>query len=44
MDDDSRRQILMLLKKKNMTPTEILAYFDFTLPALSDTFENFKKL
>jgi DNA-binding transcriptional ArsR family regulator len=35
MADDSRRQILMLLKKKSMTPTEILSHFDFTLPALS---------
>ena len=35
MADDSRREILMLLKKKNMTPTEILTHFDFTLPALS---------
>ena len=35
MADDSRRQILLLLKKKNMTPTEILSHFDFTLPALS---------
>ena len=35
MADDNRRQILMLLKKRNMTPTEILSYFDFTLPALS---------
>ena len=33
--DDSRRQILLLLKRKNMTPTEILSHFDFTLPALS---------
>ena len=35
MADDSRRQILLLLKKKSMTPTEILSHFDFTLPALS---------
>ncbi len=35
MADDSRRQILQLLKKKSMTPTEILSHFDFTLPALS---------
>ena len=33
--DDSRRRILLLLKKKSMIPTEILSYFDFTLPALS---------
>lgn len=35
MADDSRRQILLLLKKKSVTPTEILSHFDFTLPALS---------
>ena len=35
VSDDSRRTILLLLKKKNMTPTEILTHFDFTLPALS---------
>ena len=35
LSDDSRRQILLLLKKKSMTPTEILSHFDFTLPALS---------
>jgi DNA-binding transcriptional ArsR family regulator len=33
--DDSRREILMLLRKKEMTPTEIAKHFDFTLPALS---------
>ena len=33
--DDSRRAILLLLKKKDMTPTEILTHFNFTLPALS---------
>ena len=33
--DDSRRAILLLLKKKDMTPTEILKHFEFTLPALS---------
>ena len=35
MADDNRREILSLLKKKDMTPTEILSHFDFTLPALS---------
>ena len=33
--DDSRRQILLLLKRKNMTPTEISSHLDFTLSALS---------
>lgn len=33
--DDSRRQILVMLKEKERTPTEIAAHFDFTLPALS---------
>ncbi len=35
VSDDSRRAILLLLKKKDMTPTEILTHFNFTLPALS---------
>lgn len=33
--DDSRRQILVMLKQRERTPTEIAAHFDFTLPALS---------
>jgi DNA-binding transcriptional ArsR family regulator len=33
--DDSRRQVLMLLKSKERTPSEIATHFDFTLPALS---------
>jgi DNA-binding transcriptional ArsR family regulator len=33
--DDSRRQVLILLKDKDRTPTEIATHFDFTLPALS---------
>jgi DNA-binding transcriptional ArsR family regulator len=33
--DDSRREILLLLKKKEMAPTEIAEHFNFTLPALS---------
>jgi DNA-binding transcriptional ArsR family regulator len=33
--DDSRREILLLLKKREMTPTEISEHFKFTLPALS---------
>ena len=32
--DDSRRGILLLLKDKGMTPTEIAEHFNFTLPAL----------
>jgi len=35
ISDDSRREILLLLKKKDMVPTEIAEYFNFTLPALS---------
>ena len=34
LSDDSRREIL-LLKKKEMAPTEIAEHFNFTLPALS---------
>ena len=35
MSDDSRRQILILLKEKDMTPTEISKHFQFTMPAIS---------
>jgi DNA-binding transcriptional ArsR family regulator len=35
MSDDSRREILLLLKKRDMIPTEIAQHFNFTLPALS---------
>jgi DNA-binding transcriptional ArsR family regulator len=33
--DDSRRQVLMLLKSRERMPSEIATHFDFTLPALS---------
>jgi ArsR family transcriptional regulator len=33
--DDSRRQVLVLLKDGEKTPTEIATHFEFTLPALS---------
>jgi ArsR family transcriptional regulator, arsenate/arsenite/antimonite-responsive transcriptional repressor len=33
--DDSRRQILLVLKKKEMTPTEIAQHFKFSQPAVS---------
>ncbi len=33
--DDSRREILMLLRKKKMTPGELTEHFHFTPPALS---------
>ena len=35
LSDDSRREILLLLKKKEMAPNEIAEHFNFTLPALS---------
>ena len=35
LSDDSRRSILLLLKKHEMTPSEIFKHFEFTLPALS---------
>lgn len=35
MADDSRREILMLLRKKKMTPSELAEHFHFTHPALS---------
>ena len=35
ISDDSRREILLLLKKKSMTPSEIAKNFDFTFPAIS---------
>jgi len=33
--DDSRRQMLVLLRKGEKTPTEIAEHFRFSLPALS---------
>jgi ArsR family transcriptional regulator, arsenate/arsenite/antimonite-responsive transcriptional repressor len=33
--DDSRRQVLVILKDGEKTPSEMAAHFDFTLPALS---------
>ena len=35
MADDSRREILLLLRKRKMTPSELAGHFQFTLPALS---------
>lgn len=35
VSDDSRRQILIMLKDGEKTPSQILTRFDFTLPALS---------
>ena len=31
ISDDSRREILLLLKKKDMIPSEIAEHFNFTL-------------
>lgn len=33
--DDNRREILMLLRKRKMTPSELTEHFQFTPPALS---------
>jgi DNA-binding transcriptional ArsR family regulator len=35
LSDDNRREMLLLLKKRDMIPTEIAEHFNFTLPALS---------
>jgi DNA-binding transcriptional ArsR family regulator len=35
LSDDSRREMLLLLKKRDLIPTEIAEHFKFTLPALS---------
>ncbi|TAK27052.1 MAG: ArsR family transcriptional regulator [Nitrosarchaeum sp.] len=35
LSDDSRRQILLLLKSREMTPSEIAEHFEFSLPAVS---------
>src|SRR5271167_500978 len=35
MADDSRRQMLLLLKDGEKTPTEMAKSFEFTLPAVS---------
>jgi DNA-binding transcriptional ArsR family regulator len=42
LSDDSRREILLLLKKKEMAPTEIAEHFNFTLPALSSHLRTLK--
>ena len=35
LSDDGRREILLLLKRKDMIPTDIAEHFNFTMPALS---------
>lgn len=35
ISDSSRRKILLLLKERDMTPTEISKHFQFSLPAVS---------
>lgn len=35
ISDSSRRKILVMLKEKEMTPTEISRHFQFTKPAVS---------
>jgi ArsR family transcriptional regulator len=35
LSDDNRREILLLLKNRDMTPTEVVEHFSFTLPAVS---------
>jgi predicted transcriptional regulator len=35
ISDSSRRKILLLLKERDMTPTEISNNFQFALPAIS---------
>ena len=35
ISDSSRRKILLLLMERDMTPTEISRYFQFTMPAVS---------
>jgi len=35
MADDSRREILLMLRKKEMTPSQISKHFEFSFPAVS---------
>jgi|GraSoiStandDraft_10_1057309.scaffolds.fasta_scaffold11290_3 ArsR family transcriptional regulator, arsenate/arsenite/antimonite-responsive transcriptional repressor len=35
LSDDNRRQILSILKEKDMIPTEIAEHYNFTLPGVS---------
>jgi ArsR family transcriptional regulator len=35
LSDNNRREVLLLLKKKDMIPTEIAGHFNLTLPAVS---------
>ena len=43
LSDDSRREILLLLKKKHMFPTEIAKHFKFKMPAVSSHLRILKK-
>jgi ArsR family transcriptional regulator, arsenate/arsenite/antimonite-responsive transcriptional repressor len=40
--DDSRRQMLLMLKDGEKTSSEIATHFDFTLPALSTHLKVFR--
>jgi ArsR family transcriptional regulator, arsenate/arsenite/antimonite-responsive transcriptional repressor len=35
ISDSSRHKIILLLMERDMTPTEISKYFQFTMPAVS---------
>lgn len=35
LSDDSRRKILLLLRNKELTPSEVARHFDFSMPAVS---------
>ena len=35
LSDDSRRKMLLLLKNREMTPSEVAKHFDFSMPAVS---------
>ena len=35
LSDDNRRRILLLIKDKQMTPSEVAKHFHFSLPAVS---------
>jgi ArsR family transcriptional regulator len=43
LSDDNRRQIILLLKNKEMIPTQIAEHLNFTLPAVSTSLRILKE-
>jgi ArsR family transcriptional regulator len=43
LSDDNRRQIILLLKNKEMIPTQIAEHLNFTMPAVSTSLRILKE-